>query len=138
MAERDDAGARERDDLRRYLRHVAIAQRDRFYADPTGPGAERVDRALAGLRDLAAERGLALDLVIFPNQDQLEAPPADGPPPPQRFWAERCRAFELRCIDLLSQFTRWRADGPLFDDLQHPNARGLERAAEATAERLLR
>jgi hypothetical protein len=113
-----------------YLRRVAIATRERFYAEPDGPGWEPIE---GGLRELAGVAGPRLLLAIFPDEDQIEAA---GERLPQRRWAERCEALGLRCLDLAPAFLGAAGAGPLFSDLQHPNGRGSAVAAEATAELL--
>jgi lysophospholipase L1-like esterase len=106
----------------------------RFYAAPSGPGWESVRRALVGLRDLAAARGLDLTLVIFPEKDQIELrePNLD----PQRQWLALCTELDLRCLDVRPAFAAAADAGPLFQDTQHPNAAGLRVAARAVAEAL--
>jgi lysophospholipase L1-like esterase len=111
-------------------RAIAVMHK-RFYARPTGEGWERVQRALAGFRDLTRARGLPLTLIIFPERDQVE----DATPnlDPQRQWLALCTSLELRCLDLHPAFAAAR-DGSLFADTQHPNAAGLRIAAGAVAD----
>jgi lysophospholipase L1-like esterase len=127
LAEGDDPGRSERAAL--FLRRMAIASRERFYAEPGGPGWEPIER---GLRELAERAGAALLVVIFPEEDQVLAP-GEARRPQLRF-AERCETLALRCLDLADSFLRAAGAGPLFRDLQHPSARGSAVAAEATAD----
>jgi len=113
-------------------RAIAVMHK-RFYVAPSGPGWERVRRALQGLRDLARARGLDLAVVIFPEKDQVELPSPSLDP--QRHWLALCEEFGLRCLDLLPPFAAAAAaqPGPFFQDTQHPNAAGMRIAAHAVA-----
>jgi lysophospholipase L1-like esterase len=108
----------------------------RFYAAPSGPGWERVRRALVDVRDTARARGMELTVVVFPEKDQVEEHPPNLDP--QRAWLALCAELDVRCLDLWPAFAAAAASGPLFADTQHPNAAGMRVAARATAELLRR
>lgn len=118
-------------DVERFLQGQAIAAREAFYRDPTGPAGGRLRSALGTLRDLAAGAGSRLYLVVFPERDQVAAAAA---PVPQRVWRQWCADLGLDCLDLLPRFAQQGTE--LFVDLQHPNTAGLELAARAAAEHL--
>ncbi len=107
-----------------------------FYAAPSGPGWERVQAALRGLRALERARGLDLTILIFPERYQVGT---DQPNlNPQRAWLALCAEYELRCVDLWPAFAAAAAarSDPLFGDTQHPNPAGLAVAARAVADLL--
>jgi lysophospholipase L1-like esterase len=133
-AARDRDGADRSDRVERFLRAAAIASRERFYAGADAAGWQPIERGLRELRDRARDAGSPLLVVIFPEEDQLEA--AGDPWLPQERWAARCQAERLRCLDLAPAFLRAAGGEPLFADLQHPSARGSEVAAQATADAL--
>jgi lysophospholipase L1-like esterase len=114
-------------------RAVAIRHK-RFYADPSGPGWQSVRRSLREMRDLLAQREIALVVAIFPEMDQVggEALNLD----PQARWRGLCEELALQCLDLWPAFAdaATRAGEPLFLDTQHPSARGLAIAATVLAE----
>jgi lysophospholipase L1-like esterase len=111
-------------------RGIAVMHK-RFYAAPDPATWERVRRALTGIRDLAQAHSLPLLVIIFPERDQIESAPPNLDP--QRRWLELCEELTLRCLDLVPAFAAAAADGPLFQDTQHPNAAGMRVAANATA-----
>ena len=100
-----------------------------FYRDPKiGPWV-RVRHAWADLKRITDREGIVLMPVIFPEGYQV------GVPRPKLVPQERllgiCAELGIRCLDLQPAFA---AAGPgLFNDAQHPNARGHTVAAFAIA-----
>ncbi len=123
---------------------AAVADRHRrFYANPRGPGWTSVRQALTEIRDLTTANDIELLVVLFPEKFQVSeavgtdilAAPQDLAP--QRAWQGLCDELKLECLDLLPAFQR-AEQRPLFLDMQHPNATGLELAARVTAAALAR
>jgi hypothetical protein len=99
----------------------------KFYAAPDPALWARLRTAVERLRDTAAAHGLPLLVAIFPESYQLAtATPDLGP---QRRLGALCAELGVRCLDLEPAFRA--AGGDLFQDAQHPNARGLAVAADA-------
>jgi lysophospholipase L1-like esterase len=117
--------------VQEFLRRQAIARRERFYADPSGPGWERIRRALEDLREIVVRHDLELTIVVFPEEDQLGS--VESELEPQVRWKALCAQLELSCLDLWRAFRGSPAGESLFRDLQHPNALGMRVAASATA-----
>jgi lysophospholipase L1-like esterase len=105
-------------------------QHRRFYENPKGPGWQRVHRSLAQLRDLCADRGIDLWVVLFPEGYQRSTDDLR----PQREWLNLCSTLGLRCVDLWASFAA--AGGNLFAGVQHPNAAGHAVAARTVADLL--
>jgi hypothetical protein len=86
------------------------------------------------MRDLLAQREIALVVAIFPEMDQVGGEVLNLDP--QARWRGLCEELALQCLDLWPTFAdaATRAGEPLFLDTQHPNARGLGIAATALAE----
>jgi lysophospholipase L1-like esterase len=101
----------------------------RFYAAPDPALWARMRGALERLRDAAATHVVPLRIAIFPESYQLAGDAPDLGP--QRRLAALCAELRLRCLDLEPVFRA--AGGALFQDAQHPNARGLAIAADAIA-----
>ena len=100
-----------------------------FYRDPNPPVWERMRTAWADLKRITDREGIALAAVIFPEGYQI------GVKAPRLVPQERllgvCEELGIRCLDLQPAFA---AGGPeLFNDTQHPNARGHTIAAMAIA-----
>jgi lysophospholipase L1-like esterase len=115
----------------------AIARRHaRFYRAPSEPAWTRTRDALARIRDLTSEHGVALEVVLFPESFQFDRNDPDRRP--QRAWLSLCRELGLRCFDLWTAFATAEREPAreLFGDVQHPNAAGHAIAAQAVAERL--
>jgi hypothetical protein len=79
---------------------------------------------------VTADASLSTVVAIFPEGWQVGRPDPDLTP--QRRLLALCAESGLRCLDLQPRFAA--AGGALFQDAQHPNARGLALAAEAIAE----
>jgi lysophospholipase L1-like esterase len=105
-----------------------------FYAAPEPARLARIQRGLADMRSLAAQRRMPLLVAIFPEGFQVGVPEPDLTP--QRVLSDLCRATGVTCLDLYAAFAA--AGGELFQDTQHPNARGQIVASAAIAEALLR
>ena len=116
------------------LDRLVAMEHQRFYRDPTPALWERLRGGLTALRDAAAARGVWLVVAIFPESWQLAAETADATP--QQRLLDACREAGVACIDLIPAFVA--AGGDLFQDAQHPNARGFGVAADAIAEQLAR
>jgi hypothetical protein len=101
----------------------------RFYRDPDPALWSRLRGGLTRLRDTAAAHGLWLLVAVFPESYQIGVAPPDLTP--QRRLAVLCQELGVRCLDLAPAFAA--AGGELFQDAQHPNARGLAVAADAIA-----
>jgi lysophospholipase L1-like esterase len=101
----------------------------RFYREPD-PGAwARLRGGLERLRDTAAARGIWLVVAIFPESYQVGVDAPDLTP--QQWLLALCAEAKVACLDLQPAFAA--AGGDLFQDTQHPNARGHAVAAEAIA-----
>jgi lysophospholipase L1-like esterase len=100
-----------------------------FYAAPAPRRWERLQGALADLRDQCRSAGVPLLVAIFPESYQVGVPDPDLTP--QRRLAGLCDGLALRCLDLHGAFAA--AGGDLFDDVSHPNAAGQAVAAAAIA-----
>ena len=116
------------------LDRLVAMEHQRFYRDPNPALWQRLRGGLAALRDAASTRGLWLAVAIFPESWQLRAETADMTP--QERLLAVCREVGVACFDLAPVFAA--AGGDLFQDAQHPNARGLEVAAGAIAGQLAR
>jgi hypothetical protein len=103
-----------------------------FYRSPVPKYWDRFRDAYADIARLSAASGVRTLVVIFPEEYQVTD--ADPDTTPQRLILATCTATGLRCVDLLPAFRA--AGGALFADLQHPNGRGLELAADAIATNL--
>ncbi len=101
----------------------------RFYHDPDRAAWERLRAALARLRDTAAARGVWLLVAIFPESYQVGTDAPDLTP--QHRLLGLCVELRIACLDLQPAFAA--AGGDLFQDTQHPNARGHAVAADAIA-----
>jgi lysophospholipase L1-like esterase len=106
----------------------------RFYRDPDAAAWARLRRGLESLRGTAAARGIWLVVAIFPESYQVGVDAPDVTPQ-QRLLA-LCTEAKIACLDLQPAFAA--AGGELFQDTQHPNARGHAVAAEAIAAALAR
>jgi lysophospholipase L1-like esterase len=111
------------------LDRLVAAEHLRFYRNPDPALWARFRDGLVALRDTAAANGQWLVVAIFPESWQLA--PATADTTPQRKLLAVCAELELRCLDLHPAFAT--AGGDLFQDTQHPNAKGLAVAAEAIA-----
>jgi lysophospholipase L1-like esterase len=107
-----------------------------FYDAPRSAAWQRIRDSLAGIRSTAREAGIPLTAVVFPEEFQFGDPPYRTP---QQRWLQLCDELDIDAIDLWPSFDQAMRDGrkPLFDHVQHPNARGLEVAAEAVAAALV-
>lgn len=121
-------------DLAASLDRLVASEHRRFYRDPDPVLWERLRGGLAALRDAAGAHGLWLVVAILPESWQLGAAEVDATP--QRRVLALCVELEIACVDLVPAFTA--AGGALFQDAQHPNARGLAVAADAIAAALAR
>ena len=101
----------------------------RFYRAPDPQLWARLRGGLERLRATAAAHGLWLVVAIFPESYQIGVPSPDVGPQ-QRLLA-LCADVGVGCLDLGPPFVA--AGGDLFQDTQHPNARGLAVAADAIA-----
>jgi lysophospholipase L1-like esterase len=106
----------------------------RFYHDPDRAAWARLRAALARLRDAAAARGVWLLVAIFPESYQVGTDAPDLTP--QTRLLAMCAELRVACLDLQPAFAA--AGGDLFQDTQHPNARGHAVAADAIAAALTR
>ena len=111
------------------LDRLVAAEHLRFYRNPDPVLWARLRDALAALRDAAAAQGVWLAVAVFPESWQLAAATADATP--QQKLLAVCTELQIRCLDLQPAFAA--AGGDLFQDAQHPNAKGLEVAADAIA-----
>jgi hypothetical protein len=100
-----------------------------FYAAPDAAAWARLESGLRALRDAAARAHSELVVAIFPESWQVGVPSPDLRP--QRALLAACAGAGVRCIDLQPAFAA--AGGELFQDAQHPNARGHDVAAVAIA-----
>ncbi len=121
---RGRAGASEAEAINR----AAEAEHLRFYSAPLPVYWERTRNALLDLRRIAREQHLDLLVVVFPEGYQLRP---DTDLTPQRRWLGLCDELGLQSLDLQPVFAA--AEGDLFFDVQHPNARGHQLAGEAIA-----
>jgi hypothetical protein len=112
------------------LDRLVAAEHLRFYRDPDPALWARLRGGLAALRDTAAGNGQWLVVAVFPESWQLAPATADATP--QRKLRALCDELRIHCLDLAPAFA---ADGgpALFQDTQHPNARGLAVAAQTIA-----
>jgi lysophospholipase L1-like esterase len=106
----------------------------RFYREPDPSAWARLRGALVRLRDTAATHGIWLVVAIFPESYQVGVDAPDLTPQ-QRLLA-LCAEVQVACLDLQPAFAA--AGGDLFQDTQHPNARGHAMAADAIAAALAR
>lgn len=108
----------------------------RFYRAPSDPAWSRVRDALARIAHLTSAHGVALEVVIFPESFQFDAPRPNRDP--QRAWLALCDELALDCFDLWPAFAAASPDpgSELFSDVQHPNVAGYAVAARALAEHL--
>ena len=106
----------------------------RFYHEPDPAAWARLRGALERLRDTAAAHGIWLVVAIFPESYQVGVDAPDLTP--QRRLLGLCTELNVACVDLQPAFAA--AGGDLFQDTQHPNARGHGVAAEAIAAALAR
>jgi hypothetical protein len=104
----------------------------RFYRAPAPALWSRLRSALEALRDQASARGMWLIVAIFPEAWQVGVAEPDGTP--QARLGALCAELGVRCLDLAPAFRS--TGGPLFQDAQHPNARGLALAADVVADAL--
>lgn len=111
------------------LDRLVATEHLRFYREPDPAQWARLRAALARVRDEAAARGLWLAVAILPESWQIGVANADLTP--QTRLGALCGELAVRCIDLAPAFEA--AGGALFQDTQHPNARGLAVAADAVA-----
>jgi lysophospholipase L1-like esterase len=108
--------------------HVA-REHLRFYSSPDPAAWSRLRRALEALRDTAAAHGMWLVVAILPESYQVGVDAPDLTP--QRRLLALCAEARVACLDLQPAFAA--AGGDLFQDTQHPNARGHAVAADAIA-----
>jgi lysophospholipase L1-like esterase len=101
----------------------------RFYHEPDPALWARLRAALTALRDETAAHGLWLLVAILPESYQVGTDAPDLTP--QRRLLALCAELGVACIDLQPAFAA--ASGDLFEDVQHPNARGHAVAASAIA-----
>jgi lysophospholipase L1-like esterase len=106
----------------------------RFYAAPVPAAWARMRDGLAALRDAAAAQGAWLVVAILPESWQVGVDAPDLTP--QRRLLGLCAEVGVTCLDLQPAFAV--AGGGLYQDTQHPNARGHAVAAEAIAAALAR
>jgi lysophospholipase L1-like esterase len=106
----------------------------RFYREPDPAAWARMRHALESLRKTAAAHGIWLVVAIFPESYQVGVDAPDLTP--QRRLLALCAEAQIVCIDLQPAFAA--AGGELFQDTQHPNARGHAVAAEGIANALAR
>jgi lysophospholipase L1-like esterase len=106
----------------------------RFYAAPDPRLWTRLENALETLGRLSHRAGMRVLVAIFPESYQIDA--AEPDLTPQRKLLALCRAVGVECLDLQPAFAA--AGGALFQDAQHPNARGHAVAAAAIADALRR
>jgi lysophospholipase L1-like esterase len=111
------------------LDRLVAAEHLRFYAAPDPVLWERLEEALAKLGRLARAASVRLLVAIFPESYQVGVAAPDLMP--QRKLLALCRAAEVTCLDLQPAFAA--AGGTLFQDAQHPSARGHAVAADAIA-----
>jgi lysophospholipase L1-like esterase len=136
MQRAEDASARR--DPERVARSSAAVDRWvqkqhlEFYSAPDPARLSAIRTALAELRALAAARGIRLLVAIFPEGFQVGVSNPDLTP--QRVWQDACRATGVTCVDLHAAFAA--EGGDLFQDTQHPNARGHVVASAIIAEAL--
>jgi len=116
------------------LDRMVAAEHQRFYRDPDPALWNRLRGGLGALRDAATARGLWLVVAVLPESWQIGVATPDTTPQ-QRLLA-LCRELAIACVDVAPAFAA--AGGELFQDAQHPNARGLAVAAEAIAASLAR
>jgi hypothetical protein len=102
----------------------------RFYEQASGAQWEKLRAGFAALAERA--RTVPVLVAIFPESYQVGV--ADPDLTPQRRLLGLCRDVGLRCLDLRPAFAA--AGEALFQDVQHPNARGHAVAAAAIAEAL--
>jgi lysophospholipase L1-like esterase len=121
-------------DLVRALDRANAEAHRRFYAQPEPVAWARMRRGYEALRDTAARAGVPLLVAIFPEGWQLGP---DGDRTPQTRLLGLCADVGITCLDLLPAFDAAPPDG-LFQDTQHPSARGFAIAADAIAAALPR
>jgi GDSL-like lipase/acylhydrolase family protein len=114
------------------LDRLVATEHLRFYRDPAPALWTRLHSALVALRDQAAARGMWLVVAIFPEAWQVGV--AEPDTTPQARLGALCEELGIRCLDLAPAFQA--AGGTLFQDAQHPNARGLALAADVVADAL--
>jgi len=114
------------------LDRLVAAEHLRFYTAPDPHLWARLERALTTLGRLSRAAGVRLLVAIFPEAYQVGAAAPDLTP--QRRLLASCQAVGVQCLDLQPAFAAAR--GALFQDAQHPNARGHAVAATAIAEAL--
>jgi len=98
-----------------------------FYRDPDPRVWARMRKAWADLKRITDREGISLMAAIFPEAYQVgvRTPKLD----PQQRLLGICTELGIRCLDLHAAFTA--LGGDLFNDPQHPNARGHIAAALA-------
>jgi hypothetical protein len=114
------------------LDRLVATEHLRFYRDPAPALWARLRGALTSLRDQVASHGLWLVVAIFPEAWQVGV--AEPDTTPQARLGALCAELGVRCLDLAPAFQS--AGGTLFQDAQHPNARGLALAADVVADAL--
>ncbi len=103
----------------------------RYYEKPQPDSWQQVAAALRGIRDLCAQRGLPLLVVIFPESYQKGRDDTQ----PQRRWMTLCSELALECIDLWPAFDA--AGGDLYLGAQHHTPAGLGVAARVVGDALV-
>lgn len=114
------------------LDRLVAQEHARFYQKPDPVLWSRLRTAMATMRDAAARRGIWLLVAIFPESWQVGVASPDTTP--QEKLLDLCRELGVACFDLRPAFQA--AGGDLFQDTQHPNARGHAVAADALASAL--
>lgn len=116
-------------DVARVLDQATEQLHRRIYADEHAPELARLRAGLTTLAATAARLGLPLLVAIFPESFQVG--PGELDLVPQRRVLAICADVGVRCLDLQPAFAA--GHGPLFVDVQHPNANGHAIAATAIA-----
>ncbi len=117
------------------LDRFVSALRKNYWRQPSDGRLAAMVEALRQMQEESTARDIRLLVAIPPDGDQLAVAAPDLAP--QHRLAAICRELGLECLDLRDTFEAQAGVEPLFLDIMHPSAVGLELLAGALAVNIL-